>query len=62
MNKRRLLVNEWTGTHHVHDRCRGLRSSRAPHSLVYVPWDEMNQIKQCGYCMPSPKEKKQRAA
>lgn len=55
---RRLLVNEWTGTHHVHEKCRGLRSSRAPHSVVTIPWREMDRIKTCGYCMPDPDPKK----
>lgn len=57
--ERKLLRNEWTGTHHVTEKCRGLRSSRAPHVTVHVPWSVMAWIKTCGYCMPNPKEKGQ---
>jgi len=54
---RALIRNEWTGTHHAHRKCRGLTSSRAPHVVVSIPWNELSQIKTCGYCLPDPKGK-----
>lgn len=57
--ERKLIRNEWTGTHHVHDGCRGMRASEAPNVEVMVPWAEMPNTKLCGFCCPGGKLKEE---
>ena len=60
MMMRELIRNDWTGTHHVHTGCRGMRGSQAPTTVVSIPWAEMPETKLCGYCCPGNDHEKDR--